>query len=112
MFKNVIFCTRHTGEQRELKIRPHSSPGNRSPSHRVGLLPLLLQPGTPTAPAAPVGGVAPASPAAPVGGGLLLLPLLLQPGASAAACAQTGSCMGRLPFGDFFFSVHIYLKKK
>lgn len=77
MFKNVTFCTRHTGEQRELKTLPHSSPGNRSPSHRVGLLPLLLQPGAP-----------------------------------AAACAQTGSCMRRLPFGDFFFSVHIYLKKK
>lgn len=84
MFKNITFCTRHTGEQRELKALPHSSPGNRSPSHRVGLLPLLLQLG---------------------GGGLggLLLPLLLQLGASAAACAQTGNCMGRLPFGDFFF---------
>lgn len=40
MFKNVIFCTRHTGEQRELKTLPQVRP-----SHRVGLTPLLLQPG-------------------------------------------------------------------
>lgn len=42
MFKNVIFCTRHTGEQRELKTLPQVHP-----SLGVGLTPLLLQPGAP-----------------------------------------------------------------
>lgn len=42
MFKNVIFCTRHTGEQRELKTLPQVHP-----SHGVGLTPLLLQPRAP-----------------------------------------------------------------
>lgn len=98
MFKNVTFCTRHTGEQRELKIRLHSSPGNRSPSHRVGLLPLLLQLGAPAAPAAPGGA-----------------------GSCCLCCSSQG--LLRLPvhrqeavWGDchlgIFFSVHIYLKKK
>lgn len=87
MFKNVTFCTRHTGEQRELKTLPHSSPEIEVHPTEWDCYPCFSSRG-------------------------LLLPLLLQPGAPAAACAQTGSCMKRLPFGDFFFCTHLFKKKK
>lgn len=87
MFKNVTFCTRHTGEQRELKTLPHPSPGNRSPSHRVGLLPLLLQPGAPAAPAAPARG-------------------------SCGCLCTDRKLYEEIAIWGFFFCTHLFKKKK
>lgn len=70
----------------------------------MGPLPLLLQPvGGGGLLLLQMGGDVPAAPDAPEGGGDVPAAPVAPTGAPAAACTQTGSCMGRLPFGDFFF---------